>query len=398
MLVWRGPAMRVFNGLRSTAQRGAYPLLLVGMVSGTASVSQATSAFQGVSEVDSQSHIRVDLGPWDSPSTREALQLRRSHLVFDQEAPLQLRLRAVEGNQGRVSALLSISPSLGYIHEFSLDPKREDPDRQIATTLANWIDGVLSNKHRPATQAELERERERETPAEEAQDAEGLEPTAPLEGEEEQVEEDDAPRSKSARDPKPARPELQRRGRWTWDSPTRWELGLGMGVGARLGARPILPGITWIDLDATVTPGRILRVMTGAQWQRHPVDASAVHRLRARLGLGVMPSIGAFGLPLGIVVSAERWWASREVASAGARDRLFSMGLGGQVGVSWRFLLNKTWTMRTELLLDTRYSLELPGWVIPVVQLQKESSPLYLGGWEAGLRWKVRLGKRAMRK
>lgn len=87
-------------------------------------------------------------------------------------------------------------------------------------------------------------------------------------------------------------------------------------------------------------------------------------------------------------------WSRAQLSSASKLAPLVSLGLQVHAGLSWRFLELRSGIMFSDLQLQSRYSSELPGWVIPSVSLQAGGPKLFLGGAELGLLWTLRWGKR----
>lgn len=364
--------------------------------------------------------IQVDLGPFDSPTTRQALELRRDKLVFAGESGKgwKLRVRALDEAQRSLSAIFSQGSSQHYIQEFSLDPGRGDAERQIATSLVNWIDAVLANQHRPATeqQVQAQRRKERAMPAQaSAQEVisdakpqdDALAPeVSPQEtrfAEDVRAGKKNKASKRTRAKPNPRRTrdassKSRSQGSWSFISPTRWELGVGLGVAGSLQGRPWLPGWSWLDVHALWTPKTYLRLLVRTRWQSHALDQEYVHRVRVAVGPEWMARQGRFGIPLGWTLSAERWWAKKELKSAAGLTRIVSLGLQAHAGVSWRLLEKGSGILVTALQAELRYSSEIPGWVLPTVSLQPGGPRLFVGGLEWGLLWSLRWGKKRSRR
>lgn len=363
--------------------------------------------------LDENPKIYVDLGPWQGASTRSAFELRRDHLTFgpqDVDAGWSLRLRALDHEQRTLSAIFSRSSGESYIQELSLDPDRQDVERQIATTLVNWIDAVLANEHRPATANELEAQREKErrisNPSSEAvATAQDPTPAASKGGQElaggpkqtktagRAPNQSKRTRTRAERGPAPrARKKQRTPGSWTFISPTRWELGLGVGLDSSLQGGPWRPGWSWLYLDGVWTPKQSTRLLLRARWQGHALDQEFLHRVRVELGPEWLASKKRLGIPFGLSLSVERWWANKELRAADGLARIVSLGVQAHVGFSWRLLETRSGIVSTGLQTQLRYSSEIPGWVVPSVSLQRNGPALVVGGLELGLLWTLRWG------
>lgn len=375
------------------------------VVSIVASNAQARSEAQARETVAlEQPRISVDLGPWDRPQTRQALQLRREDLVFD--GPLtqtwRLRVRAIQGAPDTLSAIFSRTSTESYIQEFELDPTRGDPERQLATSLMNWVDAVLANEHQPATVKELEEQRNKEAAA----------PSDRMKAEEVSSSSSSAISDKTNPDPSsrdkekkrtvskrvsvaPPRARPKSAGSWSFISPTRWELGLGLGLDSSLQGKAWLPGWSWLALDAAWTPKGVLRLLARTRWQSHRLDGESVHRLRFDLGPEWMASKGRVSLPFGVSGSVERWWASQLLQAPGALNRIVSLGLTAHLGVAWRIVQTRSNLVFMGLETQLRYSSEIPGWVVPTLSFEPQGPKLFVGGAEWGLLWTLRWGKAA---
>lgn len=384
----------------------------------------ANSELQNPGEIsEERPQIQVDLGPFDTPATRQALELRRDKLVFGvtREEGWQLRVRALDGEPGTLSVIFSRTTTQRYIQEFSLDLVRGDAERQIATSLANWIDAVFADEHRPATAKEVQAQhrKERAMPEDSSSDggtreeANDTSNTTTVKSSEDLNDEGSEGAARGKPSPtkstafnstraEPARARARRarvqrpgRGSWSFASPTHWELGVGLGMGGSLQGGPWLPGWSWLALHGTWTPKAFLRLGLRARWQSHPLNQAYVHRVRLEAGPEWMARGGGrLGIPLGLAVSAERWWTQKEVTAASGLARILSLGLVAHAGVSWRLTETASGMVTTGLQAQVRYSSEIPGWVVPTVSFQTGGPRLFVGGLEWGLLWSLHWGKK----
>lgn len=342
--------------------------------------------------------IMVDLGPWDAPETRKALELRRDRLFFESPEGAtgwRLRLRAIDDMQRTVSAVFSSPSGQSYIQEFDLDPQREDAQRQVATSLANWLDAVFANEHRPATDKELKEQRRKEESLSKKKDsAAGPDPEKQKADPASEIVEEQPEKTRAEPASKPALRNKQRPANtWSWTSPTRWELGLGLGLGHSLQGGAWLPGLSWLQLEGIWTPKRSMRLGGTARLQSHALENAYVHRARLELGPEWMASSRRIGVFLGCSGSLERWWTDKELRAPGNLTPLVSLGAQVHAGMMWRLFETESGVLLTGFQAQLRFASELPGWVIPTVSLQREGTRLFLGGFEGGVSWTLRWGR-----
>lgn len=369
-------------------------------------VSPAGATLQDDLRVADRVAISVDLGPWDRPQTREALELRRDALSFDgnNSGAWRLRVRAIDEAQQTLSVTFWASDSQRYIQEFPLDLARGDVERQVATLIVNWIDAVLADEYRPATAQELQTQRQKEL-AVEKQGSESKKSDSRKRPSESALESEREVGELRLESETRAKPERQRqsrgasanKGSWTLTSPTRWEIGLGLGLDHSLQRGPWLPGWSWLYVDAGWAPKRRTRLFVRGRWQSHRLDKDYLHRARIEIGPEWIASRERFGVVFGLSASVERWWAAQKMESTSKTDRLVSLGVQANAGASWRLLDTKSGIVFTDLRAQVRYSAELPGWVIPTIALQDDGPVLFSGGAELGLLWTLRWGRTILR-